>query len=496
MSFNLVPSRIATRYVDQSPLRPARPCAGQEKGGNGRIRKRIAGRVRFFFFMLAWIVPVFLADLQPARAEETLTMVEAVQMALSRNPLLNAANQSVQGRQEGLGASRAGYFPQISASYQNLVGNGLMGFFLFPGYNSYDYEILTVTLTENIYDFGRREAFVAQNHAGVGKSRWHREAVTQNVIRKTEGTYLALLSAQYQEKAASQGVTDAKAHLAIAQNRFQNGEGIKLDVTQAEVNVEAARLTLINARETRQTLRAALARLLGLSPQKHHLAALDPASLSSSAQPVDLSRDVAVALKTRPDLKEMGSVVEQNKAALQLTRDRNLPKLTAIAQYNLAQLPFGALPMPVVPSNSSFFSTYVVGGAVSIPIFEGGQLFHDYRQAHAKLKETEYRMDDARLRVEKEMVQAALKVEAARQRWTVSRRDLKKARENNRLVEQSYRVGGARSLDVIDAQTALRKARAEEAASRYGLAQAKIDYQFAMGVLKPPGGMSGTTIPK
>lgn len=452
------------------------------------VLKFIGRKVFILFWAAALSMPWGLG--RSAWAGETLTLFEAVRTALTRNPILNASRQSIRAHKEGLGASRAGYFPQISASYQNLVGNGLMGFFLFPGYNSYDYELLTVSLTENIYDFGRREALVAKSREGVGKSRWHRQAVLQKVVRKTEGTYLSLLSAQYEEKAAEQGVADAQAHLAIAQNRFQNGEGIKLDVTQAEVNLEAARLASINARETKQTLQASLARLLGLSPQKHRLAAIDPPPFSSTG-PSDLAQDVATALKSRPDLKELDSVVRQKKASLRLAKDRNLPKLTGIAQYNLAQLPYGALPMPVVPTNSSFFSTYMVGGIVSIPIFEGGQLYHEYGKVRAKLKETEYRMDDARLRVEKEVVQGALKVEAARKRWDVAQKDLERARENDRIVEQSYQVGGARSLDVIDAQTALRKARAEEAASRYGLARTEIEYRYALGILKAPAVMSG-----
>ncbi len=459
------------------------------------IGARAGGIVGKGFLLFAGILLISGMDLSDSRAGETISLTDAVQTALSRNPLLHAASQSVQAGKEGLGASRAGYFPQISASYQNLVGNGFMGFFLFPGYNSYDYEILTVSLSENIYDFGRREARVAKSREEAGKFRWHREVVFQNILQKTEGTYLRLLSTQYEEMAAEQGVADAQAHLAIAKNRFQNGEGIRLDVTQAEVNLEAARLAAINARERRQSLQASLARLLGLSPQKHPLVAIDPPPYFSS-EPVDLSRDVATALKERPDLKEMESLVEQKKTALRLVRDQNLPKLTAVAQYNLAQLPYGALPMPVVPTNSSFFSTYAVGGVVSIPIFEGGQLVHEYGRAHAKLKETEYRMDDARLRVEKEVVQGALKVETARKRWDVARKDLERARENDRLVEQSFQVGGARSLDVIDAQTALRKARAEEAATRYGLARAEIGYQHALGILKPPDVLSGKRVTK
>ncbi len=421
-----------------------------------------------------------------AQAEESATLAQAVQEALKHNPVLKAEAQAEKGQREAIGVSQAGYFPQVSANYQNSVGNGFMGFFLFPGYISYDFELLTVTLTENIYDFGRREEAVAKSRWGFRKSRQHLQAVTQKVIRNTEKAYYALLSAQHQEKAARQGLEDARRHLDIAQNLFQKGEGIRLDVTQAEVNLETARLNLIKVLEIRRNTQASLARLLGMNPQKHILNASDPAILPRLT-PIDLHHDVEFALKTRPDLKEMDRSVGQMKAAVAQARDENLPRISGVAQYFLAQLPYGALPMPVVPNNSSFFSTYNVGGVVSIPIFEGGRLLHRMHEAHAKLRETEYRMDDARLRVEKDVVQAALKVETSRQNWLVTQQALERARENDRLVEQSFLVGGSRSLDVIDAQTALRTSREDAAKAKYTWASAVTDYQYALGSLKAPG---------
>ena len=420
-----------------------------------------------------------------AQAGESVTLVQAVQEALKDNPVLKAEAQAEKGQREEIGVSQAGYFPQVSANYQNTVGNGFMGFFLFPGSASYDFELLTVTLTENIYDFGRREEAVAKSRWGFKKSRQHLEAVTQEVIRDTEKSYYSLLSAQHEEKAAKQGLEDARRHLAIAQDRFQKGEGIRLDVTQAEVNLENARLNLIKILEVRKSSQASLARLLGLEPQKNLLNAADTGTLPLLT-PIDLHRDVKLALKSRPDLKEMDRSVSQMKANVALARDENLPQISGVAQYFMAQLPYGALPMPVVPNNGSFYSTYNVGGVISIPIFEGGRLLHQMHEAHAKLRETEYRMDDARLRVENEVVQASLKVETSWQNWLLTQKALERARENDRLVEQSFSVGGSRSLDVIDAQTAMRTAREDSAKAKYTWASAITEYQYALGVLKAP----------
>ena len=87
-----------------------------------------------------------------AQAEKSVTLAQAVQEALKHNPVLKAEAQAEKGQREAIGEAQAAYFPQVSANYQNSVGNGFMGFFLFPGYISYDFELLTVTLTPS-FDF-------------------------------------------------------------------------------------------------------------------------------------------------------------------------------------------------------------------------------------------------------------------------------------------------------------------------------------------------------
>ncbi len=70
---------------------------------------------------------------------------------------------------------------------------------------------------------------------------------------------------------------------------------------------------------------------------------------------------------------------------------------------------------------------------------------------------------------------------AALQRWSEARTAFESARENDRLVEKSFKVGTARSVDVVDAETSLRQAREDLIQARYDWAIQMIRYRHSLG---------------
>lgn len=127
------------------------------------------------------------------------------------------------------------------------------------------------------------------------------------------------------------------------------------------------------------------------------------------------------------------------------------------------------------------FSTFNIGGVVNVPIFEGGLISHQVHEARSRLASTNDQLSEAKLRVAAEVREAALNVRAALQRWSEARTAFESARENDRLVEKSFKVGTARSVDVVDAETALRQAREDLVQARYDWAIQMIRYRHSLG---------------
>ena len=90
-------------------------------------------------------------------------------------------------------------------------------------------------------------------------------------------------------------------------------------------------------------------------------------------------------------------------------------------------------------------------------------------------------MAEARLRISAEVREAALSVRAAQQRWDEARTAYESARENDQLVERSFKVGTARSVDVVDAETSLRQAREDLVQARYDWAIQMVRYRHSLG---------------
>ncbi len=177
--------------------------------------------------------------------------------------------------------------------------------------------------------------------------------------------------------------------------------------------------------------------------------------------------------------------MEAARENLKAARRQNYPSINGQAQYFLAQIPPEALGSPNLPNGP--YSSFAIGGTVNVPLFEGGGNQAQMRQAGALLKESLHQEQETELVVISRVRQTFLDIQEARQQLAESRTELENAEEYARLEEGSYSAGKATALDVIDAQTALRKARADLIASKYALAQKVVLYHYAVGDLSPPG---------
>lgn len=407
---------------------------------------------------------------------QPISLKEAVREALERRPALKAFSDQVKASRERLGESKAGYFPNLSASYSDTVGNSIFGFFLIPGYQYANYNLLTVGLTQTVLDFGRVHSQVRQSRHQLKSVKAQDLRSVQGVIRDVEVAYFNLLKAQHRVLSSRQSLVDAASHLDEARARVAAGVGLRLDVTQAKVNYESARLDLIHEVTGLRKAQVDLGRAIGFR-QKKPFEASDPAGESISAR-VNPEADIAKYLPAHPELLSDAETVRSRKAALDSAKDQNYPTITGSAQYYLAQISISFFGLPTTP-----FSTFNVGGLLNVPIFEGGLLTHQIHEARAGLHQSMHQKEDDEVRLMAGIRNAAEDVREARERLRETRTALDNAEENDRLIEEAYRVGTAHSVDVVDAETSLRRARVNVDSARFDLLSSLVQYRYALGTL-------------
>ncbi len=406
-----------------------------------------------------------------------ISLGEALDEAMSRRPALHDFQHQVEAQKDVVGEARSSYMPQLSASYQNIYGNSFLGVFLFPGFQYFDLNILTVTLNQNIYDFGRTSSQVKQARMAknVAQSALKKEVL--DLRQDVTVSYLTLLMAQHALKSAFSGVRDARHHLSEAEARLSAGVGIRLDVTQARVNLETALLQRIRATNDFRTAQIELSQSIGIKKNPHYVAR--EISLDRFKRAIRLEADIRLAYRERPDLQQIEATVREGEARLANAKSQNWPSINGIGQYFMSSIPGQALGITYMPNYP--FSTFNIGGVVNVPIFEGGLISHQVHEARSRLASTNDQLSEAKLRVAAEVREAALNVRAALQRWSEARTAFESARENDRLVEKSFKVGTARSVDVVDAETSLRQAREDLIQARYDWAIQMIRYRHSLG---------------
>lgn len=435
----------------------------------------------FIFFLIFPYRDVVLADtlLTP------VTLDEAVSRALSSRPDLKAEMDRVKGAQEVIGQSRSAEYPQLSASFQTMYGNSLFGFFLFPGYNYADLNLLTFTLTQTLLDFGKTGSQVDSSRWAWKAEQAREEELWDRTIRDAESAYFTLLADQHQVLADEKSLEDAALQLERSRMRFSTGSGIILDVTRAQVNLEAARLALIRSKDRVKSDSIDLSQVMGIR-RSISLLAQEVEKDPNQVRFPDPERDLSVALSHRPEWKEALANIKTAKFTLKNTKSQNYPSVNALVQSFTATLPSGALPFTYIPNNSPY-STFNFGGILTVPIFEGGYMVHQMAKARADLATSLDTRGSVRLQIGTDLRKAALAIQDARQQLEEAKTEEMNAEKNDVLVEKAYRLGQVQSVDVMDAQTALRQARESVVRARYLLMNGYVDYQYARGTLALPG---------
>ncbi|HET7318288.1 MAG TPA: TolC family protein, partial [Nitrospirota bacterium] len=262
-------------------------------------------------------------------------------------------------------------------------------------------------------------------------------------------------------------------HLRQAEAFFRAGSRPRFDVTRAEVDVNTARLGMINAGNDVRLRTIALYNAMGTDP-KGDIEIEDILSRPTAFPSLDQMQ--AEALNNRPEMQKATADIQAAQARVRAAESNYLPTLSANGAYNWAHgrsettLPAG--PLGGGEFQSDIRNSWNAGIVLSMPLFEGGLTQGRVSEARANLRALEAQRDGLRQSILLEVNQAFADLDSASARISVMESSRQKAKENLELAEGRYQAGISQSLEVTDAQVAYIKAETDNA-------QALYDYQLA-----------------
>jgi outer membrane protein TolC len=222
-----------------------------------KISKRTA-QILFFFFILGF----------HTQAQDVLTIEDAVKIALENNYEIKIAKNDLRIDETNVSLGNAGMLPRATASVtdNNSVQNlnqtridGTVNSLNNAKNNSLSYGVLLDwTIFDGLRMFARKEQL--RELQKLGDAQLQLTILTK--ISDVNATYFNLVQQQQQLMALDSTMIISNQRLDLAKNRFSIGKASKLEVLNAQVDLNTDKVSLLRQKELYTNTKTALNEIL------------------------------------------------------------------------------------------------------------------------------------------------------------------------------------------------------------------------------------------
>lgn len=339
------------------------------------------------------------------------------------------------------GAGQAGLVKQ---SYNN----GIPAAFVPRGWKSNGTLALSGDFDLDLWGKNRKALAAATSEALAAEAdaRQAELLLSSNVV----SSYFDLARLVARQKALAEAVKAREAMVSLTWARVQQGLDNEAPLRRAEAEAAAARRALSANAEQELLRRHAIAALLGKGPDRG-LAIASPAIDAIPAS--ELPSDAGIALAgRRPDIVAARLRAEAASSRIDAAKAAFLPDISLSGLIGLTSLGLSNL----FDTGSTYGN---VGGAISLPIFQGGALKGEFRQARGAYDAAVANYNATVAGALQDVADALASRNAARNQAVEARAARDSARAAHALAEKRFKGGLVSYLDTLDAQTAALDAR-------------------------------------
>jgi NodT family efflux transporter outer membrane factor (OMF) lipoprotein len=292
--------------------------------------------------------------------------------------------------------------------------------------------------------WGKVSREIESADASVLASEQARRAALTSVLAEVARNYVQLRGTQRSIAITRENLGTANDSLRLTQDRFANGLTTDLDVNDARVQVGLTAAQLPALEQQQSTLINQIALLLGERPAalNSELMAAQPVPPPPPRVPVGLPSEL---LRRRPDIAQAEAQLHSATADIGVAEASFYPSITLSGSASLQALQF---------SNMGSWSAlqYGFGPAITLPIFQGGQLTGTLELRKAQAREAAITYQKTVLGAWHEVANALDAYQAEQRRRDQLEDATRAARLATNLPRQRYQQGIADFLSVLDAQ--------------------------------------------
>lgn len=332
-----------------------------------------------------------------------------------------------------------------------------------------------VTLIQPLFMGGKIVAYndIMKNSQALAAAQ--KDTKLQDIITEVDAGYWQVVSLAYKkELAESYKSLLEKIHSDIS-TMEQEGVATKADVLSVAVKLNEADMTLTKVDNGLALSRMALNQLCGLSIDEN-VKLSDENNSETVSDELYTPELVSVeeALVNRSELKSLELATKIYKGKERVARSEFMPNLAFMASYLYTN------PSSFDGFDTKFGGMWTLGLTLKVPLnFMSSS--SKYNAAKAETRIQEYKLDEAKEKIELQVNQTNFKLNEAYKKYTSSEKNMEKADENLRYATVGFEEGVIPASDVLAAHTAWLSAHSELIDSKIDIRLCKVYLNKALG---------------
>jgi outer membrane protein len=352
-----------------------------------------------------------------AGESRTLTLKEAVDLALKQNPDLTLTRLDEQKAQLEVRAVAEPWLPRVVAGSGLAYTNG------FPtSIEGSAPSIFQVRGMRTLYN-APQSYMTAKAREEARGAAMTTASMREEVALRTAMIYLDLERVARAHEFASRQLEQSRRIEAAVRMRVAEGRELEIEGKRAAVNVAKARQRLESLEGLKKSYSQSLALVLGLNPADP----LEPALEQRRDPPMPESEDAAVesALKEDKQLAKLASDLLARNMEARSFRVARRPKVDLIADYSL---------LGKFNNYEQYFShfqrsNFQIGASIAFPLFPNSNDEARAAQSDVEARRLRIQLNSTRSRIEADSRKAWQQVQEAETAREVTKMDLDLARE-------------------------------------------------------------------
>lgn len=434
---------------------------------------------------IALTIAVGIISILPAKSQQQLSLQDAVDLALNRNPEVAATNLEVEKAQQQKVISRSLFLPSISLAAQANHYFKVTPFFGFgessPGdkipYGRLGGEDQFVSLISAVQPLFNPQAFPTMQYSRLQEEEKLLElkATKIGTQASVKQTYLQILVLQERINLQHESINRNLRVLRDAKSLFFQGKGLRVDTLRAYTAVRNLEPDLLKLTSAVHNNKLQLKALIGIdSLQEIHLT--DSLFLPDEGTIPSIEEVYERAKNNNPVYQAIRLQEQLDEQQLHIASSAKLPTISAVAQYQLQSqtndFEYG---------NAYYPSSSFIGLQLSVPLFTGLSNQAKVKQAKISQEQTSLRSDYAfqQLRASVHQVVAESHESLARLQTATDVRET--AQLSYDIIQYRYKKGVASRLELTDAELELSTAQSNYLEAVYDYLSARISLKQIMG---------------